>query len=153
MYEQYAKLGEYIVTNTSYRPEEVGDVLAEATADIDTWLKDVERQAALRKRQDARDWLKLRAAEAGHPLWSGAVVKGKDIDFTIILEGVIQGSPAQFRIEPVNSREETSAQLWTKMGSKPFYRVKIYDAYLNKSIEGYIGKDKLEQKLKMVEQS
>jgi hypothetical protein len=66
-YEKYTRMAEWIVAHTDrILPEYVGERLAEATADIDTWLKGEEKTAAIWKRGDARIWLKETAEGLGY---------------------------------------------------------------------------------------
>ncbi len=63
----YNKIAEFIVQNApGIVPEYVGEQLAEAEADIFTWLKGTERTEALKKRAAARNWLKETARRLGY---------------------------------------------------------------------------------------
>jgi len=63
----YNELAEFLVQNApAIVPEVVGEYLAEAEADIPTWLRGEERVTALRRRADARRWLRETAERYGY---------------------------------------------------------------------------------------
>lgn len=71
-YEKYNSMAEWIVTHpSSISPEYVGERLAEATADIDTWLRGEDRSDALKKRVAARLWLQETAEVLGYSATEG----------------------------------------------------------------------------------
>lgn len=90
----YEKMAEFIVQNApTIVPEYVGEQLAEAEADIPTWLKGEERGAALRKRADARNWLTSTAKRHGYQFPGGIepeeIVLGEEMVEALIVPGSI----------------------------------------------------------------